>query len=115
MTFHTADFVLEDLMIKACFELSLSRRCSCYIHSCLAATEDNEFLFRCYCGCINRRIRHVGLEKLKIPGRTYLKHVSLRRVKQDSKLAFAVLSLEAVMKYVLSGAHWRSVTCMPSS
>ena len=30
-------------------------------------------------------------------------------------LTLAVLSFEAVIKYVLSGAHCRSVTCMPSS
>ena len=63
VTAHTADLLLENLVVEARFEFTLARRSGCDVHSSLSTSENNKLLgFRCDRGRVERCVGNVGLE-----------------------------------------------------
>lgn len=96
---HTADLVLEDLVVESGLELSLAGRGSGDVHGGLTTTEDDKVLLGGDCGAVEGSIGNVCLENLEVAGRDELGEVSIcLGRKQQKQPTLAVLSLQAVMK-----------------
>lgn len=131
VTPHAANLLTEDLVVEAGFELSLTSASRGDIHSSLSTTENYVVLDGSNGGTVERGIGNVGLEHFDAVGSGDLISKSdLERTNQEferplggtepddvrgSRLTLAVLSFEAVMKYVRSWDHCRSVTNRVSS
>ncbi len=118
MASNHSDFLLEDLMVKSSFEFTLSAVGGGNIHGRLSTAENDKVLFGCNSGAVQGSIGSIGFHNFEIAGINELEN-SQSSVFQISSvtLTLAVLSLDAVMKYVLSGDHWMSlmVTSLHSS
>jgi hypothetical protein len=49
---HATDFLHKDLVVEACFKLSLSCRCSSNVHGSLSSTEDDIVFYGCDGGAV---------------------------------------------------------------
>lgn len=64
----TANLILEDLVVKAGFELSLSGIGGSNVHGCLT-TAENYIVFLCGDGCgVEGGVCHVGFEDSEVSG-----------------------------------------------
>lgn len=97
---HTADLVLEDLVVEAGFEFTLAGRGSGDVHGCLTTSEDNKVFLGGDGGAVEGGVGGVGLEDFEVLGRDELwGRVSLVRMKiREGGSTLAVLSLQAVMQ-----------------
>lgn len=68
VTSDAANLLLEDFVVEASLELSLTGRGGCDIHGCLTTTENDVVLDRGDCSRVERGIGDVGLEDLEIVG-----------------------------------------------
>lgn len=99
VTSHTADLVLEDLVVETGLELTLSGRGSGDVHGGLTTTEDDEVLLGGDSSAVQGSIGDVCLENLEVAGRDKLGEVSVcTLVRKQKRPTLAVLSLQAVMK-----------------
>ena len=72
MPFYSPDFLLENLMIEACFEFPLAGGSGCDVHGCLAAAEDYKVFFRGD-GCgVERGVGGVRFKEFEAAGGDYL-------------------------------------------
>ncbi len=78
VTAHTADLVLEDLVVESGLELSLPSRRGGDVHGGLATSENDEIFLGGDGGAVERCIGRVGLENLKILGADELEQGSAR-------------------------------------
>jgi hypothetical protein len=72
VTSHTADLVLENLVVETGLELTLTGGGSCDIHGCLTTTEDDKILLGGDGGTVEGCIGNVSLEDLEVTGRDEL-------------------------------------------
>lgn len=78
MASHTANLVLEHLVVETGLELTLTGRGSGDIHSGLTTTEDDEVLLGGNGGAVEGCVGYVGLEDLEVAGRDELDEVSIQ-------------------------------------
>jgi hypothetical protein len=112
VTADTANLLHEDLVVEARFELSLAGRGGGDVHGGLSSTKDNVVFDGGDGGAVEGSIGDVGFQDGQLFDIDELEAVSTANM-DSIRLqlrTLAVLSLDAVMKYVRSGAHWRSVT-----
>jgi hypothetical protein len=112
VTTDTANLLHEDLVVEARFELSLAGRGGGDVHGGLSSSKDNVVFDGGDGGAVEGRVGDVGLQNVELLNVDELGTVSIGgedciRLRLRT---LAVLSLDAVMKYVRSGAHWMSVT-----
>ena len=102
MATHTANLLLEDLVVETSLELTLAGRGPGDVHSGLTTTKNNKVLLGGDGSTVQGGISDVGLENLKVLGGNELRSISdtfrcnpegLKNVR-----TLAVLSLLAVMK-----------------
>lgn len=104
MATHTADLVLEDLVVETSLELTLSGRGSGDIHGGLTTSEDDKVLLGGDGGTVDGGIGGVSLENLEVLGRDELERgLALGGdIRLEVSWFYArtleVLSLQAVMK-----------------
>jgi hypothetical protein len=108
MTSDSTNLLLEDLVIESSLKLSLPTACRGDVHSSLATSKYNKILLGCNSRAVERSVGNIGLHDFKVGSVDKLSQVSM--IQGAGKLpTFALLSFEAVMKYVRSGAHCKSV------
>lgn len=76
---HTADLVLEDLVVEAGLELTLTGRGTGDVHGGLTTTEDHEVLLRGDGGAVEGSVADVGLENFEVRGGDELEGAQLAR------------------------------------
>lgn len=114
MATNPTNLILEDLVVEPRLEFTLASGSGGDIHGGLTTTEDDEVLLAGDASAVEGGIGGVGLEDLEVPGGDELGEAGLA---WDMDLApigdrgrtLEVLSLQAVMKYVLSAENWMSV------
>jgi len=108
---HTANFLLENLVVEAGFEFPLARRSCGDVHCCLTTSKNNKVLFRSDGSTVKWSIGYIGFHDFKISCiDELLPSACFTLVSNIEPPTLAVLSFEAVMKYVLSDDHCISVT-----
>lgn len=68
VSFDSTDFVLEDLVVEARFELALARRSGRHVHGCLAAAEDDKVFLGRDGGGVERGVGDVFFEDFELTG-----------------------------------------------
>ena len=72
MPLHAADFVFEDFVVEAGFELALPAGGGGDVHGCLAAAEDDEGFLGRDGGGVEGGVGRVGFQRGEVAGRDEL-------------------------------------------
>lgn len=115
MTSDSTNLLFEDLVVESSLKLSLTSCCGSHIHSCLSTAEDYKVFLGCDGCAVQWCVGHVGLHDFEITRVNELHRLGPLFHQIPRELTLAVLSFEAVIKYVRSGAHWRSVINISNS